>query len=108
MGEYVLCLVTIDDMDKGVKIAHTLVREKVVACVNILPQIRSIYVWQGEVCDDPEILLIMKTRKELFDRLQSAVKELHPYEVPEVISFAIDQGLPDYLRWIDECTSPAR
>lgn len=108
MSPYVVCLVTIDDLGTARSIAHRLVERGVVACVNIIPEIRSIYRWQGEVCDDSERLLIMKTREELFDELKAVVKELHPYEVPEIISLKIDQGLPEYLQWIDDCTSPRR
>jgi periplasmic divalent cation tolerance protein len=104
MGSYILCLVTIDDIGKAGEIARVLVEKKIVACVNIIPEIRSIYRWKGEVCDDKERLLIMKTREDLFPKLQSAVKELHPYEVPEIVALKIDQGLPEYLRWIDDCT----
>lgn len=104
MGSYIVCLVTIDDLGKAVEIAGFLVEKGLVACVNILPEIRSIYRWKGNVCDEGEKLMIIKTRKELFDTVQAAVKKLHPYEVPEIISLDIDRGLPEYLRWIDECT----
>jgi len=106
MSPYILCLVTIDDLDKAAYIARTLVEKKLTACVNILPQVRSIYSWKGEICDEPERLMIMKTRDHLFERLQNEIKALHPYEVPEIISINIDRGLPDYLRWIDETTDP--
>ncbi len=104
MNSYVLCLVTIDDLDKAAYIARTLVEKKLTACVNILPQIRSVYWWKGEICDDPERLMIMKTTDRLFEKLQNEIQELHPYEVPEIIAINIDRGLPDYLRWIDETT----
>lgn len=104
MSAYILCLVTIDDLDKAAFIARTLVEKKLVACVNILPQIRSIYTWNGEICDDPERLMIMKTRQDLFGELQAEIKELHPYDVPEIIAVNIDHGLPDYFQWIYEST----
>ncbi|MFC1833284.1 divalent-cation tolerance protein CutA [Thermodesulfobacteriota bacterium] len=104
MGSYIVCFVTIDDMAKAAEIARSLVEKRLVACVNIVPEIRSIYRWQGEICDDAERLLIMKTRSELFPQLLDTIKQLHPYEVPEIISFEIAQGLPDYLSWIDEST----
>ena len=104
MGHYILCLVTIDDLERAAVIARELVERKLAACVNIIPEIRSIYSWKGQVCDEKERLLIVKTRRELFPMLQELVRELHPYEVPEIISFSIEQGLPEYLRWIDETT----
>jgi periplasmic divalent cation tolerance protein len=104
MGSYILCLVTIDDIGKAGEMARALVEKEIVACVNIIPEIRSIYRWKGAVCDDPECLMILKTKEELFPKLQTVVRELHPYEVPEIISLTIDQGLPEYLRWIDDCT----
>jgi periplasmic divalent cation tolerance protein len=107
MGRYIVCFVTIDDLQKGAQIARHLVENKLAACVNIIPEIRSIYSWRGQVCDETEILLIVKTRSELFPTLVSAIKSLHPYEVPEIISLDIDQGLPEYLKWIDDSTSSA-
>ncbi len=105
MEPYIVCLVTINDRDRAAQIAHTLVEKKLVACVNIVPEIRSIYSWQGEICDDSEILLIMKTKSNLFAELESAINALHPYEVPEIIALDIQKGLPGYLRWIDESTT---
>jgi periplasmic divalent cation tolerance protein len=105
MSPYIVCLVTINDRDRAVQIAHALVEKKLVACVNIVPEIRSIYSWQGEICDESEILLIMKTRSHLYSELESVVKDLHPYEVPEIIALDIQRGLAAYLRWIDETTA---
>jgi periplasmic divalent cation tolerance protein len=106
MGSYIVCLVTIDDLEKGAQIAGSLVERRLVACVNIVPQIRSIYSWKGQICDETEVLLIMKTRGGLFEAVKSAVKELHPYEVPEIVSWNIEQGLENYLKWIDDSTAP--
>lgn len=108
MGRYIVCLVTIDDTEKASQIARLLVEKKLVACVKIVPEILSIYQWKGQVCEDIERLMIMKTRSELFPALQKTIKELHPYEVPEIIALNIEAGWPDYLRWIDESTIPAR
>ncbi len=105
MQPYIVCLVTINDRDRAAEIARILVEKKLVACVNIVPEIRSIYSWQGEICDETELLLIMKTRSDIFAELESTVKALHPYEVPEIIALDIRLGLADYLRWIDESTT---
>jgi periplasmic divalent cation tolerance protein len=105
MGHYIVCLVTIGDMEKAIQIARLLVEKKLAACANIIPEIRSIYFWKGQVCDDTERLMIIKTRDELYEDLEKTVKELHPYEVPEIVCLRLDRGLPDYLRWIDDCTA---
>lgn len=104
MGPYILCLVTIDDLDRGISIARTLVEQKLAACVNIVPEIRSIYSWKGQVCSETERLLMVKTRQSLFPQIQRTVREMHSYEVPEIISFTMEDGLPEYLGWIDEVT----
>lgn len=105
MGHYIVCLVTIDDLEKAALIARHLVEQKLASCVNIVPEIRSIYSWKGEICDETERLMVIKTRRELFDDLQATVRSLHPYEVPEIIALNIDRGLPEYLRWIDDTTA---
>ena len=104
MSHYLLCLVTIDDPAKAARIARALVERKLAACANIMPEIRSIYQWKGEIQDESELLMLIKTTRELFPRLQTAVRELHPYEVPEIIALEIDRGLPEYLQWIDDST----
>ena len=92
MGSYILCLVTIDDLKRASEIAGILVEKRLAACVNIVPEIQSIYRWKGEMCNDTERLMIIKTQKHLFDRLEAVIKETHPYEIPEIISIDIQQG----------------
>jgi periplasmic divalent cation tolerance protein len=75
-----------------------------VACVNILNKYRSIYWWKGKIFDEKETLLIAKTRSSLFKKLQERVKQIHPYEVPEIIGVKISDGLPEYLEWINDST----
>ncbi|MCX5872422.1 MAG: divalent-cation tolerance protein CutA [Deltaproteobacteria bacterium] len=104
MESYIICLVTLDTYENAVKIASILVEEKIAACANIVSPIRSIYRWQGKICDENEILMMMKTRHSLFERLKNRVKELHPYDVPEIISVKISEGLSEYLRWINDST----
>jgi periplasmic divalent cation tolerance protein len=104
MGPYIVCVVTIDEIDKAASMARTILEQRLAACVNIVPQIRSIYTWKGEIHDEHEVLMLIKTRNELFDDLKEAVKNLHPYEVPEIIALNIEKGLPDYLNWIHETT----
>ena len=86
------------------EIASSLVAERLAACVNLVPRIRSIYRWQGEVHEDPEVLAIIKTTPERFPALRDAVVARHPYECPEVLAVAIADGHPGYLDWIAEET----
>lgn len=92
----------IDTYEAAKSIARTLVESKLAACVNIVPQITSIYSWKGEIVEDNEFLLIIKSKLEAYGKLESEIKELHSYEVPEIIAFDINKGLPEYLRWIEE------
>jgi periplasmic divalent cation tolerance protein len=101
---YIVCIVTVPNAEEGAGIGKKLVSEGLAACCNIVPSIRSIYTWQGKLCDEGEALCIFKTRKSLFDRLKKRVKELHSYDVPEVIAIGIEDGLEDYLNWIDSVT----
>ncbi|MGC8603068.1 MAG: divalent-cation tolerance protein CutA [Desulfomonilaceae bacterium] len=104
MESYVVCFITTDCSENAVNIASILVQEKIAACVNIINGLRSIYWWKGKVCDEKETLMIVKTRASLFEKLKIRVKELHPYELPEIISIDISNGLPEYLSWINEST----
>ncbi len=96
--------VTVGKSEEAQKIAKTIVEEKLAACVNIIPTVRSIYFWKGEVCDDQESLLMIKTRTELFERLKARIRELHSYEVPEIIGVAIKEGHQPYLAWVFDST----
>lgn len=104
MSERYLVLVTAGSMEAAEKIAHALVEEHLAACVNIVPQIRSIYRWEGKVVDDSEVLMIIKTREERFEALREKVVELHSYDVPEIISFTIGKAHQPYLDWLDDET----
>lgn len=105
--EVSVMFVTVGKAEEAEKIARTLVGEKLVACVNVVPGIQSIYWWKGEVCEDTELLLIMKTRTALVGAVRDRVKELHSYEVPEIIALPIAQGLPAYLEWVAASTAEA-
>ena len=81
-------------------IARELVARRFAACVNIVRGVRTVYRWQGKICEDGEYLLIIKTQAEEFDSVASTIKELHNYELPEILSFTIRQGDDDFLSWI--------
>ena len=97
----VVAFITAGSPDEAETIARILVDEKLAACCNVVNPIISIYRWQGKVHRDQEVLLIAKSTAARFERLKTRVKELHSYDVPEVISLPITDGLPEYLHWIE-------
>ncbi|OWR43456.1 CutA protein [Danaus plexippus plexippus] len=100
--KYSVAYVTVPNIDVGKSIGHTLVKNKVAACVNIIPGVTSIYEWKNEIAEDSEALLMIKTRTSLVDKLTELVRANHPYEVCEVISLPIKNGNPPYLKWIGD------
>ena len=94
--------------DSAAGIAGTLVSERLAACVNILPVVRSIYRWEGELCDDAESLLVIKTTADRLEELTRRLLACHPYDVPEIIALPIQasEGNPDYLAWLAGQTTP--
>ncbi|HYY53259.1 MAG TPA: divalent-cation tolerance protein CutA [Myxococcales bacterium] len=100
MTDALLVLTTLPGSDTAEQLAKTLVGERLAACANILPALRSIYRWQGKVQDENEVLVLLKTHKANFARLKARILELHPYEVPEVLAIPVEQGHQAYLDWI--------
>jgi periplasmic divalent cation tolerance protein len=101
---YILILITTNTKKEAEKIAESLVESRLVACVNIMPAVTSVYYWKGEVCKESEVLLVIKTRAEHFDTLVEKVTQLHSYEVPEIIALPILRGYKPYLDWIKQVT----
>ena len=102
---YQLILCTCPDASSAKLIAEQLVKLQLAGCVNILPGITSIYQWQGKIESTQEQLLLIKSHCENYPAIESKIKQIHPYELPEIIAVPIDGGLPDYLQWIDTCLS---
>lgn len=100
MTDVRVVLVTCPHPEAAATLARTLVEEGLAACGNVLPGLRSIYRWQGQVQDEPEALLLLKTTAARFEALRERVVALHPYEVPEVIALAVDAGHAPYLAWV--------
>ena len=105
MSEHVICFVASNNLEQATDIARFLVQNRLAACVNIIDPIRSIYSWKNEIYDEKEILMVIKTRRALFEKLTLEITKRHSYEVPEIISVPIENGLPSYLNWIDQNTS---
>ena len=101
-GELQVVLCTAPDADTAQSLATTLVTEKLAACVNIIPGITSIYRWKGAIEQDTEQLLLIKTAAAGFQQLSARIRELHPYELPEIISVPIETGQQDYIQWITD------
>lgn len=95
-----LLYVTTKDADEARKIARELIDRRLIACANILPQMESIYRWKGQIEESSEAVLILKTEERLVAKTIEAVKELHSYEVPCVLSLPVEQGSEGYLNWL--------
>ena len=101
---FVICYVTVPNQETAKEIAIKLVDEKIVACVNIVPNIFSVYRWESRICEDPESLMIIKTRECLCQKLEERIKSYHPYTVPEFITLPIDKISESYKNWLLEST----
>jgi periplasmic divalent cation tolerance protein len=95
-----IVLSTAGSQDEARKLAHHLVERQLAACVNIVPQIESIYRWPGKVESSQEWLLLIKTTAERFPAVRDAIRELHSYDLPECVTLTIEDGSPDYLKWL--------
>ena len=98
--EVLLVFSTFGNEEEARRVGRLLVEEELVACANILPGIESIYRWKGEIETGHEILMLLKTTRGSYGRLESRLKALHSYEVPEIIAVPVAAGLPAYLRWV--------
>ena len=102
--EYVMVICNCPDHQVAEQLSETLVSEKLAACVNIMPEMKSVYRWQSEVENDLEVQIQIKTILNLYDKLRQRIEVLHPYEVPEIIAIPILRGNPSYMQWITENT----
>ena len=102
---YQLILNTCPDYTTAELLATQIVENNLAACVNIVPNLTSIYLWQGKVESAQEHLLLIKAPCQQYDAIERFLAEHHPYDVPEIIAFSIEKGLPEYLQWITSCTT---
>jgi periplasmic divalent cation tolerance protein len=105
LGNLILVFVTVPNIDLAKAISKELIENKLVACVNIFPKITSIYQWEGKLCEEEELLLICKSISPNFDEISKKVKEIHPYDIPEIISVPLDNCENNYKKWLLESTN---
>ena len=99
---FCVVLTTVKNRVEAKRLAERLVSEKLAACVSTVPNVTSVYRWRGKVERAREVLVVVKTSMKKLDRLIPRIKELHSYEVPEILALRIERGLPEYLKWISE------
>lgn len=105
MSDAILILCTCPDEITARKIAQRLLQDRQAACVNLVPHITSLYVWEGQQEEQQEVQMLIKTRRTLFRCVEAQITELHPYEVPEIIAIPIEDGSTAYMRWLQEQTA---
>ena len=100
----IVVLVTTSSEEEATALGKMLVEHRLVACVNVLPKVKSIFQWDGKISEEEECLMILKTRKPLFKALEKMIIAQHSYDVPEIIALPIVEGSPSYLSWIHDMT----
>lgn len=107
MSDYCMVMTTFETREQARSMAESAVSEGLVACAQQM-EIESSYIWEGRLSTDPEVLVVFKTRSDLYEELAELISERHPYEVPEIIKVPIEDGSASYLSWIDEVTGAHR
>lgn len=100
-----LILTTAPDQETAKQLAKSLVEQRLAACVNILPQINSVYEWEGKLEISDESLLLIKSTQRNYPAVERTLRAIHPYELPEILAVPVEQGLQDYLDWVERCTN---
>lgn len=103
--EAVVIFCTVPNKDEAKKISEALLKEKLAACVSTVDKVSSMFLWNEELCKENELLLIIKTKKELFDKIEAVIKAFHSYNVPEIIALPVILGSQDYLGWMEHETT---
>jgi periplasmic divalent cation tolerance protein len=101
MTDKIVVLTTCESADEASQIARVLVEKKIAACVNIMPGAKSVYRWKDKIEEASEVLLIIKSRRDLFDAIRTEIAKIHTYELPELIALPIVDGSETYLAWLD-------
>ncbi|OIR19191.1 divalent-cation tolerance protein CutA [mine drainage metagenome] len=105
-NEVLLVITNLPDRAAAERIAEALVIQRVAACVNVLPECRSVYRWEGKLEHATEVPLLIKTTRGAYPELEQALRKSHPYELPEIVAVPVAAGLPDYLNWVAQETQP--
>ena len=103
----IVVVTTVGTQDQANLIAEELVERRLASSVNIITIQRSVYRWQGKICDDSEYLLVVKTMARRYEEIETAIGALHSYELPEILAFSVSRGEARFLDWITNCTQPA-
>jgi periplasmic divalent cation tolerance protein len=104
MKEKIWIMITAGSEEEAVRIAQGLLDERLIACANLIGEVRSLYRWKDRICDDREVMLFCKSRRALFTGVCEKVKSMHSYEVPEIVAVPLVEGYPPYLQWIEDVT----
>ena len=106
--DLIVVVTSVGTEEQALDVAHALVRSRRAACVNIIPNIHSVYRWKGRVCDDGEMLLIIKTLASQFEAVRETIHKINTYELPEVLGYRVDMASPGFLSWIEKMTASTR
>jgi periplasmic divalent cation tolerance protein len=107
-NDLIVVVTSVGTEEQALDVAHALVRSRRAACVNIIPNVHSVYRWKGRVCDDGEMLLIIKTLGSRFEAVRETIHKVNTYELPEVLGYRVDMASPGFLSWIEKMTASTR
>jgi len=102
--ELIVVVTSVGTEEQAIDVAHALVRGRRAACVNIVPNVHSVYRWKGRVCDDGEMLLVIKTRSSQFESVRETIQRVNTYELPEILGYRVDHSSPAFAAWIEKMT----
>ena len=107
-NDLIVVVTSVGTEEQALDVAHALVRSRRAGCVNIVPNVHSVYRWKGRVCDDGEMLLIIKTVASQFEAVRETIHKVNTYELPEVLGYRVDMASPGFLAWIEKMTASTR
>ena len=102
--ELIVVVTSVGTEEQAIDVAHALVRSRRAACVNIVPNVHSVYRWKGRVCDDGEMLLVIKTRASQFESVRETIQRVNTYELPEILGYRVDHSSQAFAAWIEKMT----